>query len=805
MGRRMLAALTAFTLAVPAYVTATAHRSGAAEPVGGTFNAVPATTVFDTTTGVGGRSTPMATYEIATIPMAGVAGVPASGAAAVAVDVTVINSPGAGHITLWPSGTARPGTSTMNLATGQTLSNFAIVPLGADGAINVYNAIAGGPDIALDVHGWISAVTDTQAPGRFVPVTPSRLVDTRSGVGGRTGSIPAGTSWTLHLGGVGGIATTAGAAALNVTVPSTTSAGSITVHASDVARPSAATLNYPGSTTVATFTMAALSASGDVTFYNSGPSAAHLVVDVMGYLTAGTNTQRGGMFEMLTPVRIHDTRNGTGGRSTPLNANEAWPIAIRGVGGVPTSSSVSGSVMIGITALGSTSSGSFILYASGTTRPTVSTVNFGPTVIRGGFAIVPIGSDGKIVVYNSSGGVVDVLVDILGYITPVTANSAPSAPSALSPPYGSAVSDGTPTLSAYLGDADTDQMTTTWTVQDTVSGAYLVNNVAGRNAASGTTTTYDVAPGLIQNGGSYQWRVAACDGTACTTGPWSTFTASGINSVSVAPDPEYTSDPMTACQNEPEFDPATMSCLGDSDEPSPPRFTANYTAYSGSSYSETPTNQVVVLTDTVLQKPTTLWAAAGMVRNELYQAGADDVVVTAVLKDSAGNTLGSPTTTITEFNLRPGEPAPFTITSSVTAADVASVTWSAAATTVTAPVERQLTSTLWWEQPYAERDPVDLGYYTETAPNPPGPLPHLEFGDVTNVGTTAYTSMRVIGAWLDSAGRVLDVVNVPVVDDTGTPIGLYPGQSGQFLVVANDPATAGVLSDSEFVTWQVGA
>lgn len=804
MRKRANATFAALALVVPVFVAGGMASSDATEPVGGTYNPVPATRVYDTNTGLGGRSTPLATLEIVTVPIAGLAGVPVSGAAAVAIDVTAYNAPGTGHLTAWPAGTPRPPTSMVNVSAGQTISNFTIVPLGADGAIQIYDGISSGStDIAVDVHGWVSAVTDTEAPGRYVPVTQSRIADTRNGIA-RTGSLASGETWTLRVAGLGGVPTTAAAAALNVTVPGTTSYGSLTVYQADTTKPAAATLDYLNGSTTATFTMASLSAAGEVKIHNSGPAVAHVVVDVMGYITPGGNTSRGGMMELVTPTRVVDTRNGTGGRSTPLLAFETYSLAVRGVAGVPTSSTVSGSALVMVTALGSTSAGYLTVFPSGTTRPATSTVNFNVNVIRPGFLIVPIGSDGKVSIYNGSGGTVHLLFDILGYVTPVTADRAPSAPSALTPSGGATVSDGTPTLSATLSDPDNDRMTTTWTLRDDVTGTLVVDNVQGLDHPSGSTASFDVDPGIVQNDRAYSWRVAACDGTLCTTSAWASFAASGINPTPVPVDTTPVVEPSVACDSDPERIDGDACVAPDDGTRNQPRATTYY-GYTGQSYSTTPTNGVFVLTSTVLQKSTTLWGASGMVRNELYQAGADDVVVTATLYDAAGVTLGQATTTITEFNIRPGEPAPFTVTSSVPAADVASVTWSAAATTVTDPIERPLRSDVLWRVGYVEREPIDMGYYVETAQPPGTALPHLIFGEITNDGAETYGSVRLIGAWLNEDGRVLEVVNVPMTDADGVPIGLYPGQSGQFLVVAGAPESAPALAEAEFVMWQVGA
>ncbi|KJY25937.1 hypothetical protein VR46_40785, partial [Streptomyces sp. NRRL S-444] len=53
--------------------------------------------------------------------------------------VTVTNPREAGHLTVFPAGQAAPSTSSLNYTAGQTIANSVIVPVGADGKINIRN------------------------------------------------------------------------------------------------------------------------------------------------------------------------------------------------------------------------------------------------------------------------------------------------------------------------------------------------------------------------------------------------------------------------------------------------------------------------------------------------------------------------------------------------------------------------------------------------------------------------------------------------------------------------------------------
>lgn len=79
-----------------------------------------------------------------------------------------------------------PATSNLNLIGGQVKAVLAIVPVGADGSIYLYNG-RGAIDLAVDLVGYfVTGASETSRLGRVVPLTaPYRVLDTRSEVFGR--------------------------------------------------------------------------------------------------------------------------------------------------------------------------------------------------------------------------------------------------------------------------------------------------------------------------------------------------------------------------------------------------------------------------------------------------------------------------------------------------------------------------------------------------------------------------------------------------------------------------------------------
>ncbi|MBI5090680.1 MAG: DUF4394 domain-containing protein, partial [Actinobacteria bacterium] len=248
----------------------------------GRFTALSPTRLADTRTsgaklGVGGT---------VTVPVLGQQGVPATGVSAVLVNVAGTEAAAPGFVTVYASGTARPATSNLNLEmTGSTASNLAIVPVGADGSVTVFSQ--SGTHIIVDVAGWFGDATSKGGySGLFVPVSPSRVLDTRSGLGAPTGALPINGSLDLTLAGVAGIpAFGATAAVINLTAVEAVHDGFVTVYPSGTPLPVISSLNVDrAGQTTPNLVGATLGAGGKVTILHQ--AGGHLVADVAGWFTA---------------------------------------------------------------------------------------------------------------------------------------------------------------------------------------------------------------------------------------------------------------------------------------------------------------------------------------------------------------------------------------------------------------------------------------------------------------------------------------------------------------------------------------
>ena len=73
----------------------------------------------------------------------------------------------------------------MDFVAGQDVANSVVVPAGSGGAVDLYNGSAGTTDFVVDVSGYYRSGPAAVA-GAFTAITPTRRLDTRTGLGGDT-------------------------------------------------------------------------------------------------------------------------------------------------------------------------------------------------------------------------------------------------------------------------------------------------------------------------------------------------------------------------------------------------------------------------------------------------------------------------------------------------------------------------------------------------------------------------------------------------------------------------------------------
>ena len=156
----------------------------------GEFVAMAPERLYDSRSGIGGRSTAIGPGETVKIQIAGSGTVPASGVTAVAVNLTSIRPNAKTYLTAFPTGQSRPDSSTLNPRARSVVPNMTIVGVGNDGTISVFNNTS-NVHLTVDVMGYFrpsGGSSSASGLGKMLPLTPSRILDTRSGVGAPTGA-----------------------------------------------------------------------------------------------------------------------------------------------------------------------------------------------------------------------------------------------------------------------------------------------------------------------------------------------------------------------------------------------------------------------------------------------------------------------------------------------------------------------------------------------------------------------------------------------------------------------------------------
>jgi hypothetical protein len=271
---------------------------------------------------------------------------------------------------------------------------------------------SGNPLSPIQVAGCV------QQPNGYRAVTPFRLFDTRDGTGGvPKHTVGAGQTISVQVRGVthGGVTIPAAATAvaLNVTGVNATAATVVRVWPDGAPVPTASTLNLSNGNPVPNFDIVAIGADGKIAVRNNAGTV-NVLADVAGYYTLAPN------YVPLTPFRLFDTRDGTGGvPKHTVGAGQTISVQVRGVThGGETIPAVATSVALNVTGVDATAATVVRLWPDGAPVPTASTLNLSNSHPVPNFDVVAIGADGKIAVKNNA-GTVNVLADVAGYYTPL--------------------------------------------------------------------------------------------------------------------------------------------------------------------------------------------------------------------------------------------------------------------------------------------------------------------------------------------------------------------------------------------------
>lgn len=355
-------------------------------------------------------------------------------ASAAIVNITVTETSAPGYLTVYPCDQPRPTASNLNYVAGVDGGNNVIATIGSAGSICVYTYAA--THLVADVSGWFID------GGGYVPLSPRRIVETRTGEGSTVdgvtsgiGRLAAGSTLRVPVGGRPGVSTRTGAVVLNVAAVSPLGPGFLTVYPCNAPRPTAASLNFVAARTVSNTVVVGVPATAaafvgapvgsvEVCVYSS--AATDLVIDLGGTfdafaaIDATTGLPVFSPLWPVTPARLLDTRPGAptidgafSGQGLRL-PNTTLHLKVAGRGGVPAGATA---VVLNVVALldlvGDGHPASYVTaYACDTERPLASSLNYPNHAITGNNVIAPIAADGTICLYAY--GAADLVIDVTG-------------------------------------------------------------------------------------------------------------------------------------------------------------------------------------------------------------------------------------------------------------------------------------------------------------------------------------------------------------------------------------------------------
>lgn len=369
------------------------------------------------------------------------------------------------------------------------------------------------------VQAWNSVVEperDQSAAGYYQRLaTPTRFLDTRDGTGGTTGSVARNTVVRLKIAGVNGIpATGVTAVALNVATLLPQEGGYVTGWPDLTAQPYASSMTYAPGIVTAGFMIVPVGSNGYINLSPGSRSmiqhippldtSTHILADVSGYFTTG-NGAGTSSYTPVVPVRFADSRSGAGGHTGQFPANTTWDYKVTGVtvgsGVIPDGITA---VAVNLTAVSATSGGFLTTWEQGEPKPTVSGLQFQPTGVYAGMAIIPVNATtGKFALSATTS--THIIIDILGYFAPgtsgqkyhsfasttlldtaVSGSAIPSGGSAtVLPPNGTTGSNVTPVLTVIGSSDGGGGVVTAYPAAPSAPATSTLNLIGGRSVSNG--------------------------------------------------------------------------------------------------------------------------------------------------------------------------------------------------------------------------------------------------------------------------------------------------------------------------------
>jgi uncharacterized protein (DUF1501 family) len=246
------------------------------ESGGDSFTPVVPARLFDTRRGIGVRAGKLAHLAPVDVQVSGRAGVPASGATAVVLNLTATQPEAPGYLRMTPKGTPPSETSNVNFFAGDTVPNLVVCKIGSGGKITLDSAGPGTHALA-DVFGYFGS-----SGSKLRAMPPRRVLDTRRGIGAPVAQVGPGNSLRLQIAGRESVPEHATAVVLNVAATRVAGASYVSVWPHGEDDPGTSNLNLAPGQTIANLVICRLGEGGDLSIANP---IAHcdVIADALGF------------------------------------------------------------------------------------------------------------------------------------------------------------------------------------------------------------------------------------------------------------------------------------------------------------------------------------------------------------------------------------------------------------------------------------------------------------------------------------------------------------------------------------------
>ena len=226
------------------------------------------------------RSARLDPGESVRLRLPALSGVASSRMAAAMVNVTAVDAKGPGRIVLHRAGSSAPGVSSLSFSGRKAATNRGIVRL-KDGAFTVTNR-GRATHVVVDVVGWFAS--KKVAGGQlYTPLSPSRILDTRSGLGAAASPLNGRNSLAVSLAGAGGpLPADAKTGLLRLTATAASTATYLRAWASTATAPETSDVTAARGRDASNLAAVRIGRTGQVAVRNEF-GRTQLVVDLLGY------------------------------------------------------------------------------------------------------------------------------------------------------------------------------------------------------------------------------------------------------------------------------------------------------------------------------------------------------------------------------------------------------------------------------------------------------------------------------------------------------------------------------------------